>query len=428
MPRTPRLDLALLLLLAALTNFGYLALSDDYFFPDSATYFAPAQSLLAGRGFSERAGVPDTMRTPGYPLLLALFHATAKNAVPVIVFQHLLNLALTAAIYLVTRKATGSRFAAIMAGVVLAVDPATIHYANKVLTETFFTAALFAVCLLTQSIARGRGSMAWLIGDGLLLGALVLIRPVAVAWFVVVAAILGLTLPANRVRFIAIFIASALLLPIAWGLRNRYHTGVFTIASIAGTNMIMQRGAGALAILDGGDFAADLAVRQKELAAEADQRIREEEEVANPRELDHAICAIYYNEIGREVIRAYPLAYAELTLRGLLINLFDSDFEAISLVSRIHESVVELLFNAWNALVIFLALLGVVVLWQRDRPSAALIFLTTGYVLCMSAGGESEARFRVPVVPLIAIAAGVGAAKKVEALSENGRPLPPKAA
>ncbi|HYM61226.1 MAG TPA: hypothetical protein VEZ11_10065 [Thermoanaerobaculia bacterium] len=423
MPRTQRLDLALLLLLAALTNLGYLALSDNYFFPDSATYFEPAKNLLAGHGFSAPAGVPDTMRTPGYPLLLALFHSTAKEPVPVLIFQHLLNLALTVAIYVVTKRATGSRFAAVAAGVVFAADPASIHYANKVLTETFFTAALFAAFLLVLSIVRGRISTARIIVAGLLLGALVLIRPVAVAWFVVVAAMFAFTLRVNRVRLIALFLASALPLPIAWGLRNRYHTGVFTISSIAGTNMIMQRGAGALAILDDGDFATDLADRQKELGAEADQRIREEEGVANPRVLDHAVCAVYYSEIGREVIREHPLAYAELTIRGLLVNLFDSDFDAIASVSLLHESVVELLLNAWNALVIFLALFGVAVLWKRDRPFAGLIFLTTGYFLFMSAGGESESRFRVPVVPLIAIAAGagVGAARKAEMSSQNAR-------
>ena len=39
---------------------------------------------------------------------------------------------------------------------------------------------------------------------------------------------------------------------------------------------------------------------------------------------------------------------------------------------------------------------------------AALIVLTVAYFIGMSAGGESESRFRVPVVPQLMIAAALG--------------------
>ena len=58
----------------------------------------------------------------------------------------------------------------------------------------------------------------------------------------------------------------ALVLPVGWGLRNLHHTGVFTISSIGGNNLLTYRAAGALAIEDDGDFDSDLADEMKGIA------------------------------------------------------------------------------------------------------------------------------------------------------------------
>ena len=74
-------DLAIIVAVAAAANFIYFLCSNgDYFYPDSFTYLAPAKMLLTGHGFATKPGVPEVLRTPGYPLLLALF---GPRAVPV---------------------------------------------------------------------------------------------------------------------------------------------------------------------------------------------------------------------------------------------------------------------------------------------------------------------------------------------------------
>ena len=106
-----------------------------------------------------------------------------------------------------------------------------------------------------------------------------------------------------------------------------------------------------------------------------------------------------------------------MVIRGVLVNLFETDFEAIVMVSRIPSTILEELIGAVTVAITILALLGAVALWKRDRAVAALIIATIGYFVLISAGGESEARFRVPVVPMIAIAAGAG----VEAMRRGVR-------
>src|SRR5258706_15146864 len=123
------IDIAIVAAISLATNFLYFACTAvDYFFPDSFTYLAPAANLLHGLGFTNRNGLIETIRTPGYPLFLAAF---GLHIVPVIVFQHLLNAALAVAIYHLVEGRVGSRFVALTAAGLFALDSPPLHHANK---------------------------------------------------------------------------------------------------------------------------------------------------------------------------------------------------------------------------------------------------------------------------------------------------------
>ena len=395
-----RRDLVLIVAIALAANFAYLVASDgDYYFPDSFTYLAPARELLHGHGFVSEPEVPETIRTPVYSLLLVPFLAVTQSQLPVLVVQHLLNALLAAVVYLFVLRRLRSRFAAVAAGLIIALDPPTIHYANKVLTETPFTLLLFLSFVWALDQRRP-------VLNALLCGVLVLLRPVAILWFAVLASYFVVRHVAWR--RVAAFAAIALALPLLWGLRNWAETGVYTISSVSGTNLLFYRAAGALAVDEGDEFAHGLARAQKELQAEAFARIRSGEGVADPRSLDHAVQAKYFSRVALETIRQNKLAFLQVTIRGLLVNLTDSDWDAVMMVSIFDSSIVRLVLGFAEAAVLVLAIIGLVALWRRDRPLALLTLLTIGYFVLISAGGESEARFRVPVMPQIAIAAAAG--------------------
>jgi hypothetical protein len=408
MRRREWLDVAIVAGVAALTNFTYCALSNgDFFFPDSFTYLDPARNLLRGLGFMTEPGVVETMRTPVYSLLLAAFGA---RPFPVIVLQHLLNVVLSAGVYLVASRRV-SRFVGIVAGLLLAIDPLTIHFANKILTETLFTAVLFAIFVLALD---GRQ----LLATGVLTGVLVLVRPIAIAYFAVIAVYFVFRrLPWKE---IAIFVCVSMVLPIAWAARNAFHTGVFAVSSISGESLLSHTAAGALAILDGGNFMEAVERHRVELETRADQEIVENEDVENANDVDHAILARYYARRAWPILRQHPVAVAMLMARGVAVSLFDSDADAIVIVSRLPAALVRACVRSFTVALLILALPGVVVLWRRDRAFAALLAATIVYFILISASGESEARFRVPIMPQYVIAAAAG----VEAITRRGRRLP----
>ncbi len=394
-----RLDLAIVFAVAAIANFAYLILTNgDFYYPDSFTYLAPARNLLHGLGFVDQLGAVETIRTPVYPLLLALFGA---RTLPVIILQHLLNVALAVAIYLFVERRLGSRLAALVASLLFALDIPTIHYANKVLTETPFTALLYVVFVLTLQNRRP-------IVLALLTGILVLLRPIALFFFLGLAAFLVIRrLP---VRQVIAFIAVALALPVAWAFRNQVRTGVFTVSSIGGINMIEARAGGVLAIEDEGDFRKDLADEGNALIEEADDEIQQKLHIPDAQDLPEDVRAKYYMRYALHVIREHPLSFMQLTIRGLLVNLFDSDWDALWDVSQVSPAVLELILGAIPIVVFVFAAIGTIALWRSDRVLALLIIIVVGYFIGISAGGEAESRFRVPVVPEIVIAAAAGVA------------------
>jgi len=391
--RRASLDLAFLAALTLLTNFLYFAYSNgDFFFPDSATYIEPARSMLAGRGFLRANGIIETFRTPGYPLFLMLF----RSFTAVVVVQHLMNVALAMAIYLFARQRF-SRGVAIAAGILFALDTPTIHYGNKVLTETLFTAGLFALLWL---VLRPRSNM---LIAGLLVGALVLVRPAAILYFVVIAIVF------MRRKRIAVFVIASLLLPLGWAMRNKVRTGVFAISDVAGINMLLHRAAPSLAIFDDYDFADALKDRQDELVADADTEIERTLDIGSAGDLNPAQHAMWFGKIGRRVALRHPLGLATVLVRGIGVNLFDTDAEALTMVSSVPPTLLQIALDVWTHAITLFALFGTLLLWKRDRTLSLLFALTIAYFVLISAGSEAESRFRVPIVPILAISAAIGA-------------------
>ncbi len=388
-----RRDLAIVIGVAAIVQFTYFFLRfGSFYYPDSFTYLDPARNFLHGLGFVNGKPLePETIRTPGYPLLLVLFGA---RTVPVIILQHLMRVALAVSVYLFMWK-RHPRNIALVAAILFAIDTPSILAANKLLSETLFTSILFTIFVLALQ-ERPRPLLI-----ALLLGFLVLVRPIAMFFFPLVA----LRIPRRK---LALFLVAALALPIGCAFRNWRQTGVFTVASIGSINTLGQHAAGVLAIEDEGNFRANLLDEQRGLAEDADDFIQEKLKIPDAQELPTAVRAKYYGQYARSIIVEHPVALIELTARGLLVNLFESDWEAMEPVTLLRPSTLRLTLGVMPVIVFVFAVIGVIALWRLDRKLSLSILFTTGYFLMISAGGEAEARFRVPVAPQLAMAAAVG--------------------
>ena len=91
-------------------------------------------------------------------------------------------------------------------------------------------------------------AMSWCAAAGLLAGATALVRPIAVALGVPLA--IAVLIGADRrwrIAAAALLLAVFSVLPVSWTIRNARETGVATLSSLAGINLLHFRAAATLA-------------------------------------------------------------------------------------------------------------------------------------------------------------------------------------
>lgn len=189
-----RLPLLLLVLLLALAAWIQLAVVSRTVAvaplpADAGEYFAYAWNLDRFGTYSRAPtwrdpaakAEPDAMRSPGYPWFLRLAGRPEVSAAwlhRVALLQAALGIASVLLTWLLARKMTG-RGPALLAGLLVAINPWLVNNATNVLTETVFTFLLLASVLASiRAFAPGAGR-GWALFAGLVWGACSLVRPAA---------------------------------------------------------------------------------------------------------------------------------------------------------------------------------------------------------------------------------------------------------
>ena len=367
--------------------------------PDSADYLVLAKNLAAGGPFSRDPRPPfrpEILRTPVYPSFLAGLDrlGLALPAAGVLAGVLLSCLAIVL-VFAGAGKWGLSRRGSAAAAFFVALDLGAAAYANFLLSES-----LFVVLLLLAFGRLGRGVSdrpAGAVPAGLLLGLAILCRPIALG--LPFALSLG-----RRLRFSAVLILSSGAVVVPWMIRNAATAGSFTVSSVASVNLYYHR---AEKVLDAG-------------------RGREEEPPANPPgENDPAALSRMRRE-GLSVLRRHPATLVRLTLKAWA-RTFGPDERPLFLLLGVavgpepfwlsrgtsrepaNAAVAENLLEG-----IFLVLLAAAVLRgiaaARDpslRPLVVSALAVVAYFLLVS-GPEYYGRFRVPIVPFLALVAGAG--------------------
>lgn len=397
---------------ALVANLAWLWWRQDFVQADSPTYIAPARGLLAGEGLAYRTPegdwLPEYSRTPGYPAFLALSYAIRdSNSTPIILQKLLVAAMLIGWIWwLIARVGLGPR-AALVGGLVCAVDPAVLHQANHLMTETLYTAILLAGFAVLWE-AGVRRSILLAAAAGVLAAVSTLTRPISLLLFVPWGAYCVF---ANRKEWRAgaaqaLAVSLVAVIPVLmWMSRNQRLSGVFSLSSISGTNMLLWRGAGVLAEKEGITFEQARVVLR---AKEAEELARVEGELG--RKLNGMELGAMRSRLGVEIIKSEPMHTATVAAKGGLRMFFGPALpERIGDPSGLVSKAIHALQYLHAAVLAFLAAAGFWLCWRRPdcRNFAMLAGVTVAYLFVMSLGPEAYSRFRVPVLPLMAAGVGV---------------------
>lgn len=385
--------------------------------PDSLEYDRLGRALALHGVFSQAVTppfTPDVQRLPLFPLQVALGYLLAGGrpavGIGLATLGNVLLGALTVVIVARLAETLGGRRAGVIAGIVLALDLTAIVYSVMLLSEALFTVLLAGALLaLARYCHRPAPALALLTGTSLGLAALA--RPIGLPLLPALAPVFLLARGRARWRLASRDLALcglvflALLTP--WNLRTRAAGGDAVGAAQVAINAYFHRGALIEAARTGRDpevVRAEMkAAFQREAAAcgwsEADQ-IR------------------VMRERATRLIADNWLLYTRLQLQGMAHLLgpeTDALFDATGLRPAPHDGPSPGVRALWQgigmaqlAVDYALATLGLALLVRARRwPALALLLLPALYFLAVS-GPEAYARFRVPLMPEVAVLAGLG--------------------
>lgn len=229
----PPWSLWLVLVLAVVVRLGFDAANPRPLVSDQADYDRIAWTI-ATRGVYEDEGAPTAYRPPGYTFFVAaIYRVAGRNPDVVRAVQAVLDAGTALLLFALLRRR--SPRAAWVGATIWAILPSAVAYSGLLLSETLF--AFLAALLAARLDGAGARSGIERLATGLLLGALILVKPAA---FLLLAALpFGPTLWGATLRQRAPVILGALLLVAPWMARNAIVLGVPTLTTSVGSNMLI---------------------------------------------------------------------------------------------------------------------------------------------------------------------------------------------
>lgn len=416
--------------------------------PDTAGYLRAAEQLATSGQFATADG-PEIVRTPGYPLLLALGVLAGRVDAVTIGLQIVLSCISVWLVYRLGLLLEGRR-AGLAAAWLLACEPLSVLYASKLLSETLFTT------LLTLSIffaARYHRELRWLdlLGAAVAIAAAAYVRPIAYylpPWLAAVWLVLLSRRAESRWRLakqLGVFLLVSMGLMGLWQWRNLRVAGYTGFSAIADVNLYYYQAVPVLAELEGvppeqlSDYQRELGFHDR---AAWLRRHPEARDWPDARRY-----ALLRTE-ARRVLRAHPLIAMRLHLSGVIHALLDSGRNAWvhffrllpeeepadagglrsaseRLIAALRNKPLVLAIHAALALTVAislgLALVGIVREVIRRDSLAVLILAVLTYFLVLSGGPAGYHRFRLPIEPLLCLLAGYGWLVLVDAYRRRNR-------
>ena len=381
-----------------------------------------AAALVRGDGYAWSPGHPTAMFAPGYPLLLAgVFTVTGPSFVVTKIVCVVLSVATVVLGGLAARELIGAT-AALVAALLLSIDPRQILLACLSASEHLAACTLFTfLWIMARSWKRRRGVPQAVIG-GVALGVSALSRPVVfLAWplWPLCAALArkgGKEIVVQTGVLLVIF--NCLLLP--WGLRNLHALGRFTTSTTnAGINLFM--GNNDVSTGTWSNWQEELRAVRPETAGAPEGKVdaiaAEEGRrwiVANPERA----AALYLRKLGMYFWSEGPFQVGYWAIFAKQVSPPSPPIDAIAgeHVLKRHEAEVMSVLNFSFCALIALGLLGALRLlwlaWRDPEPlwrptSAALIGLTLYFPVVTSVFIVVD-RYRWPMEDLLALLAAFG--------------------
>jgi hypothetical protein len=382
---------------------------------DAFDYVNIANNMLTKGLFSQDGVNPDYIRTPGYPLFLALIFMLGGNIETAAIVQIALS---TLGVFLVYKTLLRLNIPvnlALAGAAVFLFDIGSYRYASSILSETLFKVSLICSLYFFVGYFVSGKKFGYFIAFAVFINCALLIRPILIYFNILLAAaaVVLFVLKRERLRTSAAFLLCFALVFAGWSYRNYRHSSVFIYSTIQNNNRMY--------------WDSRVLTERTERISEEDafayheSRFDEEYPDAKSSGLNEAQLSVLRAEYGSRYLKSHFSLY----LRQYAAGVF-------KLMISPHKDIVMNVFPnsrfaAYSVCTIYMALLaalwvlyigGFALSYKRIDMPRLFVFLLCGYLTAAGAvGGYS--RFRDPVFPLLLIGAVCGAKTIIERMSAD---------
>jgi len=367
---------------------------------------------------------PESFRTPGYPVFIAVIQWMGGGIRTVLFIQCLLGSAVAVLAAMIGQSLGLSFRSAFLVGLFWAFHPALIVFDCVLLTENLFDALA-----LTGLFFAARIHSSWgLVCAGLLLGLATLVRPLGVLY---IPAALALAWPQVHSKIVAVVFVSiaAFLPPTLWAFRNQAVYEGFRVTTVGDLNLLYYTAAYAISEERHEDWLESWPTRVDGLTNRLSRRLRPGEDVISAarrlawdqiRQRPKSVIKVqakswlklFVDHSMPTVAEALGIAYRP---SGIFSNLIMNS-EPRPQASQGNSFVTSILALAWmglNVLILIAAVIGANrALHQRDWR--VLIFGVASIILfTLATGSVGLERFRLPMMLPLFVLAAVALAPRV---------------
>jgi hypothetical protein len=402
---------------------------------DTASYVEPGRNLFVHGAFTSGAfasgGLPETDRTPGYPIFAMLTGMLVGNVLLTVVAQIAVGLGSLVLVSRIAELVFPGRNAGVAAAWFFAVEPISVVYSVRLMPETLF---VFLMLIAVERLLsfQARSNTAAIVAAGLALAAATYVRPASYYLvFPLAAGVAWLAQKNHNSRWKGPVLLLLTVLPClaVWQTRNWIETGYSGFSSVVEKNLYFYQAAAVTATLDHTTLAAE----QKKLGYPD----RESYVAAHPeqRNWGEAERLGFMRSHAKSVLAQHPWLYLKSHFTGVavvaftpcaaeLLELLDAYPSRSSMPGRVSDQGIDrsamqiamahpgiallmALFEMYLLLMYGLALRGLFTA-GNTRGSVAMLVGIALYFLLISGGAQAVGRYRAPVMPIVCVLAAAG--------------------
>ena len=398
---------------------------------DTSKYIGAGLGLVTSGQFTTN-GIPETVRTPGYPLLVVPGLWFGSVELFTVALQILLSCFTIYIIYKIGLLLFESRGPALCAAGLYAVEPLSVIYTNLLMSETLFATTLMCFVYFFLKYLK---SQDWktLFVSAFFSAVCVYVRPIS--YFLVVFLVIFLlagtliwrSLNRKKVAQLLSFLLISYLLLLPWQIRNANYTGNLSFSGVSSDDLYFFTGSTVLAQINKVPYE-----EQREQMAYASAELYLKPHPDGREWTEHEVRRWRSSE-ALNIITSYPLAYFKMLSLSVIWTVGGPGVGSWLEVFKINQDTIgkgrfateddKLYYLRLSKLSYFgsiflasvlavywlMAVVGGFKIYKRETWALIVLILVGAYFVVVPAIlAIGYSRFRHPVLPIVCILGGYG--------------------